>query len=70
MQVGASLHPRNVLRMLSNLVDVAELPRLRFRDLRRSAASLLMLGFNAGTIYRWTKEGAFPAQIRIGSATS
>jgi excisionase family DNA binding protein len=34
---------------------------LSARDLRK------MLGVSTGTLYRWTKEGAFPAQIHIGS---
>lgn len=34
---------------------------LSARDLRRA------LGVSAGTLYRWMKEGAFPAQIHIGS---
>jgi integrase len=40
--VGAPLHPRNVLRVLHNLLEVAKLPRVRFHDLRHSAASLLI----------------------------
>ncbi len=34
---------------------------LSARDLRKA------LGVSAGTVYRWMKEGAFPAQIHIGS---
>jgi excisionase family DNA binding protein len=34
---------------------------LSARDLRKA------LGVSAGTLYRWMKEGAFPAQIHIGS---
>jgi integrase len=45
-KVGAGLHPRNVLRVLHGLLDAAEptLPRLRFHDLRHSAASFLIAG--------------------------
>jgi integrase len=39
---GAALHPRNVLRTLHSILDAATLPRLRFHDLRHSAASLLI----------------------------
>lgn len=42
LKVGAGLHPRNVLRVLYGLLDAAELPRVRFHDLRHSAASLLL----------------------------
>jgi integrase len=42
MAVGAGLHPRNVLRVLHHLLDAAELPHVRFHDLRHSAASLLI----------------------------
>jgi len=42
LQVGAGLHPRNVLRVLHRLLDDAKLPRVRFHDLRHSAASLLI----------------------------
>jgi prophage regulatory protein len=34
---------------------------LSARDLRKA------LGVNASTLYRWMKEGAFPAQIHVGS---
>ena len=39
---GAGLHPRNVLRTLHRLLVAAKLPRVRFHDLRHSAASLLI----------------------------
>ena len=42
MAVGAGLHPRNVLRVLHDLLTTAGLPRQRFHDLRHSAASLLI----------------------------
>lgn len=42
MRVGAGLEPRNVLRILYNVLDAAQLPRCRFHDLRHSAASLLI----------------------------
>jgi integrase len=42
LQVGAGLHPRNVLRVLHALLVDAKLPRVRFHDLRHSAASLLI----------------------------
>lgn len=42
--VGTGLHPRNVLRVLHGLLKAAELPRVRFHDLRHSAASLLIAG--------------------------
>ena len=42
LKVGAGLHPRNVLRTLYALLDAAKLPRVRFHDLRHSAASLLI----------------------------
>jgi len=43
-KVGAGLQPRNVLRVLHDLLEAAEpkLPRMRFHDLRHSAASLLL----------------------------
>jgi len=42
LKVGAGLHPRNVLRVLHELLAAAKLPRVRFHDLRHSAASLLI----------------------------
>ena len=41
-KVGKGLQPRNVLRTLHTLLDAAEIPRVRFHDLRHSAASLLI----------------------------
>jgi integrase len=41
-QLGTPLHPRNVLRTLHELLRAADLPRVRFHDLRHSAASLLL----------------------------
>ena len=41
-KVGSPLHPRNVLRTLHRLLEAADLPRVRFHDLRHSAASLLI----------------------------
>ena len=41
-RLGTGLQPRNVLRTLHGLLEVAELPRVRFHDLRHSAASLLI----------------------------
>ena len=41
-QVGSGLHPRNVLRTLHTLLEKAKIPRMRFHDLRHSAASLLI----------------------------
>ncbi|HET7695710.1 MAG TPA: site-specific integrase, partial [Vicinamibacterales bacterium] len=41
-KVGAALHPRNVLRTLYGLLAACNLPRVRFHDLRHSAASLLI----------------------------
>jgi integrase len=41
-RVGTPLHPRNVLRVLRRLLQAAGLPRMRFHDLRHSAASLLL----------------------------
>ena len=41
-RLGTGLEPRNVLRTLHGLLDVADLPRVRFHDLRHSAASLLI----------------------------
>jgi integrase len=40
--VGGPLDPRNVLRTLHTLLASANLPRMRFHDLRHSAASLLI----------------------------
>lgn len=40
--VGAPLYPRNVLRALHAILEGADLPRVRFHDLRHSAASLLI----------------------------
>jgi integrase len=44
MRIGAGLHPRNVLRVLSELLRQVEpaIPAMRFHDLRHSAASLLI----------------------------
>jgi integrase len=42
LKVGAGLHPRNVVRVLHALLDSAKLPRVRFHDLRHSAAPLLV----------------------------
>jgi integrase len=39
-KVGTGLHPRNVVRVLHALLKAAALPRVRFHDLRHSAASL------------------------------
>jgi integrase len=42
-QVGTALHPRNVLRVFYGILDAAKVwPRIRFHDLRHSAASLLI----------------------------
>src|SRR5262249_36165801 len=41
-RVGAPLQPRNVLRTLYALLAEAKLPRVRFHDLRHSAASILI----------------------------
>lgn len=41
-QLGTPLHPREVLRTLHRLLADAGLPRVRFHDLRHSAASLLI----------------------------
>ena len=50
-KVGAALHPRNVLRVLHNLLDAADLPRVRFHDLRHTAASWLrMTGADIHTV--------------------
>ena len=40
--VGAGLEPRNVRRVLDGLLKNANLPHIRFHDLRHSAASLLI----------------------------
>ncbi len=40
--MGTGLHPRNVLRVLHGLLKDAKLPRVRFHDLRHTAASLLI----------------------------
>src|SRR5690606_31533572 len=42
LKVGAGLEPRNVLRVFGGLLDAAELPHMRFHDLRHGAASLLI----------------------------
>lgn len=41
-KLGTGLHPRNVLRVWHSLCDAAKIPRVRFHDLRHSAASLLI----------------------------
>lgn len=41
-KLGTAVHPRNVLRILHALLKAADLPRMRFHDLRHSAASLLI----------------------------
>ena len=40
--LGTGQHPRNVLRTLHTLCGAAGIPRIRFHDLRHSAASLLI----------------------------
>jgi integrase len=42
MKVGAPLSQRNVLRVLSSVLESASLPHMRFQDLRHSAASILL----------------------------
>jgi integrase len=42
MKVGAGLDPRNVLRVLYEVLADAKLPRIRFHDLRHSCASVLL----------------------------
>jgi integrase len=42
MKIGAGLHPRNVLRVLHELLEAAGVPKMRFHDLRHAAASLLI----------------------------
>ena len=42
VRVENPLHPRNVLRTLHEIFETAALPRMRFHDLRHSAASLLI----------------------------
>ena len=41
-QPGRGLHPRSVLHFLHRLLRAADLPPMRFHDLRHSAASLLL----------------------------
>jgi len=43
-KIGAGLHPRNVLRTLRRIIKGANanLPQVRFHDLRHSAASMLI----------------------------
>lgn len=41
-RAGGPLHPRNVLRCLHSLLKSAGLPRMRFHELRHSAASILL----------------------------
>jgi integrase len=41
-KLGTALHPRNVLRTLHAIMVAADLPLMRFHDLRHSAASLLI----------------------------
>jgi integrase len=42
--IGTPLHPRNVLRIFHGLLETTEpkIPKIRFHDLRHSAASLLL----------------------------
>lgn len=40
--VGTPINPRNVLRTFRNLLDDAGLPKIRFHDLRHTAASLML----------------------------
>jgi integrase len=49
--VGTPLDPRNVSRAYREVLDQAELPPLRFHDLRHSAATIMLAaGFNLKTI--------------------
>jgi integrase len=41
-EVGTPLHPRNLLRWFQGLLARAGLPRVRFHDLRHTAATLLL----------------------------
>ena len=40
--LGGPIHPRNLLRDFKKLLRVAELPDIRFHDLRHTAASLML----------------------------
>jgi integrase len=42
--IGTALMGRNVLRSLHRLLEVVELPRIRFHDLRHTCATLALLG--------------------------
>ena len=42
-QKGTPLEPRNMLRDFYRIRDCAELPRIRFHDLRHSAATILKM---------------------------
>jgi integrase len=54
---ASHLHPRNVLRTLHMILKAAKAHRVRFHDLRRSAASLLIA------------EGVELAEVSMHSAT-
>jgi len=43
-RIGTMLEPRNLLREYYRLRDQAQLPRIRFHDLRHSAATILKMG--------------------------
>jgi integrase len=45
-RLGGPIHPRNLLRDFKQLLQYAELPEIRFHDLRHTAASLML---NDGT---------------------
>ncbi len=40
--VGTALDPSNLLKQFRELLEIAELPRIRFHDLRHTAASLML----------------------------
>ena len=60
--IGTPLEPRNVLRQFQSLLDVVEIPRRRFHDLRHTAASLLLA---QGATLHEVKEILGHSQIAI-----
>ena len=40
--VGTAIDPSNLLKQYRKLLEIAKLPRIRFHDLRHTAASLML----------------------------
>jgi prophage regulatory protein len=50
-----------------NVAETAATPELNSNELLKRAAVLALVQIDNVTLWRWTKRGAFPAPVRIGS---